>query len=112
LTPLSTGSGFRSTAARSPGRAISVQLACWRGHARGAIVTILGIGLLGFNVCIHCLGDGLLSTACRVLVNDRSALAVMTHPRHQIPEASTAGRREGVTRVAEITKVQPPAPMA
>jgi len=65
-----------------------VQLACWHGHACGAIVPILGTGLLGLNVCIHRLGDSLVSTSCRVLVDDRSALAVVTHPRHQIPEAA------------------------
>ena len=57
-------------------------------------------------MCIHRLGDGLVSAACHVLVDDRSALTVMTHPRHQVPEARTAGRREGVARVAEIMKVQ------
>jgi len=82
-----------------------VQLACWHGHACGAIVPILGTGLLGLNVCIHRLGDSLVSTSCRVLVDDRSALAVVT-PRHQIPEARAAGRREGVPCVAEIVKVQ------
>jgi hypothetical protein len=65
-----------------------VQLACWRGQARGAIVPILGIGLLGVNVCIHRLGDGLVSTTCRVLIDDRCALAFVTHPHHQTPEAA------------------------
>jgi hypothetical protein len=58
LTPLSTGSAFWSAAAHSPGQ----QLACWRRYARGAIVPILGISLLGPNLCIHCLGDGLVSS--------------------------------------------------
>jgi hypothetical protein len=52
------------------------------------------------------LGDGLVSTPCRVLVDDRSALAVVTHADHQVPESCAAGRREGVPRVAEIVKVQ------
>ena len=42
-----------------------MQLACWRGQARGAIVPILGIGLLALNGCINRLGDGLVSTAHR-----------------------------------------------
>jgi len=28
------------------------------------------------------------------------------HPRHEVPKARTAGRREGVTGVAEIVEVQ------
>ena len=103
---LSTGSACRAAAAHSPGRAINGQLACWRGHARGAVVPILGICLLGLNVCIHRLGDGLVSAAGRVPIDDRSALAVVTRPRHQIPETRAAGRRESVPRVAQIVKVQ------
>jgi hypothetical protein len=106
LTPLSIDGAFRSTATHDPIRAISVQLACWRGHARSAIVPILVVGLLSLDVCIHRLGDGLVSTPGRVLVDDRSALAVVTHPDHQIPEPRAAGRREDVPRVAQIMKVQ------
>ena len=106
LTPLSIGGAFRSTATHDPIRAISVQLACWRGHARSAIVPILVVGLLSLDVCIHRLGDGLVSTPGRVLVDDRSALAVVAHPDHQIPEPRAAGRREDVPRVAQIVKVQ------
>src|SRR6266536_4589667 len=79
LTPLSIGGAARSTATHSPVRAINVQLACWHGHARSAIVPPLAIGLLSLDVCIHRLGDGLVSAACHVLVDDRSALAVVTH---------------------------------
>ena len=68
LTPLSIGGGLRSTATHGPIRAISVQLACWHGHARGAIVPPLRVRLLSLDVCIHRLGDGLVSTPGRVLV--------------------------------------------
>jgi len=54
----------------TPSRPISVQLALWHGHARGAIVPILVVGLLRLDVCIHRLGDGLVSTLGRVLVRD------------------------------------------
>ena len=40
LTPLSIGGGLRSTATHGPIRAIGVQSACWRAHARGAIVPL------------------------------------------------------------------------
>jgi len=45
-----------------------VQLACWHGHARSAIVPPLRIRLLSLDACIHRLGDGLVSTPGRVLV--------------------------------------------
>ena len=68
LTPLSIDGAFRSTAPHDPIRAISVQLACWRRHARSAIVPPLRVRLLSLDVCIHRLGDGLVSTPGRVLV--------------------------------------------
>jgi hypothetical protein len=50
--------------------------------------------------------DDLVGPSRLVLVDDRSSLAVVTHPGHQIPEASTAGRSEVVPGVPEIVKVQ------
>jgi phospholipase C len=50
--------------------------------------------------------DNLVGPSRLVLVDDRSSLAVVTHPGHQIPEAGTAGRREVVPGVPEIVKVQ------
>jgi transposase len=46
-------------------------------RAGSAISAILTFSLLSLNVCTHRLGDGLISTACRVLVDDRGALAVV-----------------------------------
>jgi hypothetical protein len=89
-----------------------VQLVCWRGHAYGAITPVVIVGLLGLNVGFHRLGDGLVSTACRVLVDDRSALAVVAHPGHQVPKASAAGRREGVARVGSCAEERCDQPLA
>ena len=39
-------------------------------------------------------------------VDDRRAFTAMTHPRHQVTQARSAGRRKPVSRMPEIMKVQ------
>jgi hypothetical protein len=50
--------------------------------------------------------DDLVGPSCLVLVDDRSALAVVSHPRHQILQACPAGYGEVVAGVPQIVKVQ------
>jgi hypothetical protein len=44
-----------------------VQLACWHRHARSAIVPPLAVGLLSLDVCIYCLGDGLVRAIIKLV---------------------------------------------
>jgi hypothetical protein len=46
--------------------------------------------LLGLHVSIDRIGDGRIGAACLVLVDDRGALAVVTHPCHQVSEPHAA----------------------
>jgi hypothetical protein len=73
---------------------------------RRAVVKLTPAGCGGLDVGVDRARYDLVSPPRLVLVDDRSALAVMTHPGHQIPETGAAGRSEVVPGVPEIVKVQ------
>src|SRR5450755_4336896 len=50
--------------------------------------------------------DRLVRASCLVLVDHGRAFAVVTHPRHQIPQARAAGRGECVARVPQIVEMK------
>ena len=86
-------------------RAINVPLA--RGHdGPGGAADIVSIALLGLNVSVDRVGDGGVGATCFVLVDDRGALAVVAHPRHQISKPHAAPGRPGVPRMPQIMEVQ------
>ena len=62
--------------------------------------------LLGLDVGVDRAGDRLVRAARLVLVDHGRALAVVAHPRHQVPQARAAGRRERVARMPQIMKMQ------
>ena len=83
-------------------RDISVPLTS--GHQRpGRAVTL---ALLGLDVEVDRIRDPLVSTACLVLVDQRGALTVVTHPRHQVLEPRAAGCREMGTSMPQVVEVQ------
>jgi len=61
-------------------RAINVQLADRYKGTCCAVVFVFVVRLLGLDLGVHRIAAGLVGPACRVLVDDRSALAVMPHP--------------------------------
>ena len=71
---------------------------------RIAIAGLAGAGLGSLDVSVDRARDDLVSPSCLVLVDDRSALAVVSHSRHQILQACPAGCGEVVAGVPEIVK--------
>jgi hypothetical protein len=69
-------------------RAISVPLV---GRVCSARVS------LSLGVRIDRARDRGVCAACLVLVDDCSSLAIVAHPRHQVTESGTAGRRPSIT---------------
>src|SRR6266851_7331391 len=86
-------------------RAISGPLAHGGEHARRTVVVIV-VALLGLDVCVDGVGDRLVRAARLMLVDHGRSLAVVTHPRHEIPQARATGRRERVAGMAQIVKMQ------
>jgi hypothetical protein len=86
-------------------RAISGPLAHRSEHTRLAVV-VLVVGLLGLDVGVDRPRDRLVRAARFVLVDHGRSFAVVTHPRHEIPQARAAGRRERVSRMPQIVKMQ------
>jgi len=79
--------------------AINVPLACGGQRARWTVVVALVLGSLGVHMSVDGVRDGGVCAACLVLVDERSAFAVVAHPGHQVSQARTAGRCEGVAGV-------------
>jgi hypothetical protein len=76
-------------------RAISVQLARRNDRPRRAVVALAA---LGFDVSVDRTGDDPVSAACLMLVDHRRAFAVVTHPRHQVPQRGAAAGSEASAR--------------
>lgn len=76
------------------------------GRTRCAFVPVFVVCVLRLDLGVYRVAYGLVGPACRVLVDDRGALAAMSHPGHQIPESCTAGRCECVSRMPEVMEVQ------
>jgi hypothetical protein len=91
-------------------RAISVPLAQRNERARLAVIVLVA-ALLGLDVSVDRVRDRLVRAACSVLVDHGRPFAVVTHPRHQIPQARAAGRCERVARVPQIVTCGPSAPI-
>ena len=72
---------------------------------RSAIISV-SLALLRLHVSVDRIGDGCIGAACFVLVDDRGALAVVAHPRHQVSESHAAPGRPRVPRVPEIMEMQ------
>jgi hypothetical protein len=83
---------------------------CQGRQSRWSVLALAGFG--GLDVGVDRARDGQVSPLCLVLVDDRSAFAVVAHPGHHILEARTAGSGEVVPGVPEIVKVQASAPIA
>ena len=66
----------------------------------GSATVIASLALLGLHMSVDRIGDGRIGAACFVLVDDRGALAVVAHPRHQVFEPHTApgARRAALKR--------------
>jgi hypothetical protein len=87
-------------------RAINVPLACGAESAgRGEVVAVVP-GSLGVYVSVDGVGDGGVGAACLVLVDERGAFAVVTHPGHEIPEPCAACRRKCVPSVSQVVEMQ------
>jgi hypothetical protein len=86
-------------------RAISVQLAS--GNQRtGCTVILAALVALGLDVRVDRIRDPPVSATRLMLVDQRGTLAIVPHPCHQIPQASTTVRRELVTRMPQVMDVQ------
>ena len=84
---------------------VNVPLARVDDGPRSATV-IASLALLRLHVSVDRIGDGRIGAACFVLVDDRGALAVVAHPRHQVSKPDAAPGRPCVPRVPEIMKMQ------
>ena len=60
---------------------------------------------LGLDMRVDRVRDRLVRAARLMLVDQRRALAVVTHPRHQVSQVRAAGRGELVSCVPEIKEV-------
>jgi hypothetical protein len=78
---------------------------------RGATV-VISLALLGLHMSVDRVGDGGIGAGRLMLVDDRGALTVVTHPGHQVFEPHTAPSRPRVPRVPEIVKCKPSVPIA
>jgi hypothetical protein len=87
-------------------RAINVPLADRRQPTGSATLTAIIAAQLGTGVSVNRPRDRSVRAAGLMLVDHRGMLAVMTHPRHQVTQPRTAGRRPGVARMSQIMKVQ------
>jgi hypothetical protein len=85
-------------------RAINVPLA-HRGERACLAVVVIVLASLGLDVRVDRVRDRLIRTARFMLVDPRRALAVVTHPSHQVPQARAAGRGEVVAGVSEIMEM-------
>ena len=64
-------------------RANNVQLVRRYGRTRCTFVPVFVVGLVSLDLGVYRIAYSLVGPACRVLVDDRSALAVMSHPPHR-----------------------------
>jgi hypothetical protein len=83
-----------------------VQLAS-RDECASRAVVIVALVALGLDVRVDRVGDPLASAARLMLVDERSALTVVPHPRHQILEGRSAVGRELVTSVPQVVDTEP-----
>jgi hypothetical protein len=83
-----------------------VPLAAWAGVA-GGLIWRSGPGSVGVrDPAGQGVGDLVIRTGCRVLVDQRGACAVVSHPRLEIGQAGACLRGKGISRMTEIMKVQ------
>src|SRR5262249_2163892 len=73
---------------------------------RRAVATLALGGICGLDVSVDRARDDQVSPTCLMLINDRRALTVVTHPGHQILEARTPSGREPIAGCPEIVKMQ------
>ena len=84
----------------------SARLLCSRSRARKAARTAAGRRMIAGPLAgLDSPGNRLVFAAGLVLVDQGRTLAVMTHPRHEIPQPGTAGGRERVACMAQIVEV-------
>jgi hypothetical protein len=58
-------------------------------------------------MCVDRASDRLVGAERLMLVDERSALVVVTHPRHEVAHAHAASGREVVPRMPQVSEVQP-----
>jgi hypothetical protein len=73
---------------------------------RRAVAELALAGCGGLDVGVDGARNSQVSPTGLVLIDDRGALAVVAHPRHQILQARAAGCREVIPGMPEIMKVQ------
>lgn len=87
-------------------RAVNVPLARWGQHACLRAVVVALISLLGLDMAVDGVRNRPVRSLGLVLVDQRGSLAVVPHPRHEVPQFRVAGRGEGVARMAQIMEVK------